>query len=153
VEHAAHECPVFVLVELSAGSCRWDGIGQRESGQVAVVEEPAWESDPGRASCREPGVEVGLGAVVDGPATPGEVVEETLGGSDLLPAAVADRRVESTVAIRFGAGDDVPADVASQRLLVSRVGDFVDDGGGEASKTGGVLVAVGQDTGGDEEGA
>ena len=59
--------------------------------QVAVVEEPAWESDPGRASCREPGIEVGLGAVVDGPATPGEVVEETLGGSDLLPAAVADR--------------------------------------------------------------
>lgn len=94
-----------------------------------------------------------MGAVVDGPATPGEVVEETLGGSDLLPAAVADRRVESTVAIRFGAGDDVPAGVASQRLLVSRVGDFIDDGGREASKTGGVLVAVGQDTGGDEEGA
>lgn len=144
---------MFVLVDVAAGSCRWDGVGQSEAWQVAVVEEPAWKSDPGRASCREPGIEVALGAVLDGPATPSEVVDEALGGSDLLPATVGDRRVESTVTIWFGAGDDVPAGVASQRLLVSSVGDFVDDGGREASETGGVLVAVGKEAGGDEEGA
>lgn len=88
MEHTANDCPVLVLIDVAAGSGGRDGLGQREPGQVAVVEEPAWEPNPDCASCREPGVEVGLGAVVDVPAVGCEVVEEPLGGSDLLAAAV-----------------------------------------------------------------
>lgn len=120
---------------------------------MAVVEKPAWESDASRASCREPGVEVGLGAFADGSATRFEVVEEALGGSDFLAAAVGDGWAELAVAVGLGSCDDVPAGVAAQRLLMSGIGDFVYDDGSESSESGGVLVAFGQDACGDEEGA
>lgn len=109
--------------------------------------------NPDSASGTEPGVEVGLGAVVYGPSSPSEVVEEALGGADLLSAAVDDGWAELAVTVGLGASDHVPGGVASQRLLVSRVGYLVDDSGREAAQTGGVLVAFGKGTRGDEEGA
>ena len=143
VEHSAHECPAIAVIGVAAGSCGWDGVGQDESGQVAVVEEPAREPDSKFASCRQPSVEVGLGAVVDGPTTRSEVGEESLSGSDLLPAAVGDGWAELAATVGLGSGDDVPAGVPTEDLPLLGVCDFVDDGGREASKSSGLLVPLG----------
>lgn len=127
--------------------------GSVSPGRWLLSRSQRGESDPVRASSREPGIEVGLATVVDGSPPRFEVVEESLGGADLLAAAIGDCRAELTVAIGFRAGDDVPAGVAAEHLAVPRIGDFVDDACGEASQPGGVLVAVGQRAGGDEKGA